>query len=182
MCRQSIGHEPRLILSLWAFWQNNQKLRFRKLRNVGYELPRGEFRRLVSEGMKAQRAEEREHVRAERERRRYEGAEERQLYAARRAEYQSVIKRIRALGGIRPYRAPSTGKQKSPELEEWRDLPRAVKTRNMQCGRAADDIAQTIREEFPWLNIERDSDLAAYLKNEQYRRRADLHLGHNRAA
>ncbi len=95
-----------------------------------YELPRAEFRRLVGEGKVLQREQARDARRAERaaaHEATYRAKQEKQLAAVERAEYQSVVKAIRAHGGIRPNRADARGK--IPELEEWRDLPRAVKTR-----------------------------------------------------
>lgn len=142
-----------------------------------YELPRARFRQLVSEGVKAQRAEEREQARQEKAQQRYEGAQERQLQAARRAEYQSVVRRIRQMGGIRPYRANSTG-GKTPEEEEWKSLPRSVKTRDSRRGAALDDMAQSMNEEYPWLKLETGEDLRNYLgdKRNQGNEPAKLHL------
>lgn len=93
---------------------------------------------------------------AERERRQrahWESIQEKQLAQVTLSEYQAAIRRIRELGGIRPYR-------NGHACEEWQGLPRSVKRRS---GLAADEVAFRIGEEFPWLGIECDTDLAAYL-------------------
>lgn len=127
-----------------------------KYKSKWYELPTREWNNLVKEGKRTQRANAREES--------YQRAQERQLRNARAAEYKNVVRRIRQIGGIRPNRALSNGK--IPELEEWQDLPRAVKTRDTRRGFALDDIAPAIAEEFPWLRVERGDDLAAYLQRE----------------
>ena len=155
-----------------------------RFKNAGkwYELPRAEFNRLAHEGEqhireqeRAQRQHERETVKAlkaeekqQLQEAHYKQSQERQLAAARKAEYQSVTKRIKQLGGIRPYKASSTdAKNKHPELEEFKDLPRSVKTRDQRKGVALDDAAATIHEEYPWLKIQNDSDLRRYLIDEK---------------
>ena len=154
-----------------------------RFKNAGkwYELPRQEFNRLAREGeahireqeraqrqheqatAKAQKDEERQKLQEEQ----YKRAQERQLAAARKAEYQSVTKRIKQLGGIRPYRKSATT-GKTPELEEWKDLPQNVKTRDEKKGVALDDAAATISEEFPWLRIQNDSELRRYLTDKKH--------------
>lgn len=138
-----------------------------------YELPKGEFKRLVGEGRKLEREEAREQRHAEKERtqeERYRAAQERQVKAARKAEYQSVVKRIRQLGGIRPYKG-------GHEAEEFRDLPRAVKTRDTRRGVALDDAAATLHEEMPWLRIENDTDLQRYLEKEHRNQKYGMKRG-----
>lgn len=153
-----------------------------RFKNAGkwYELPKAEFTRLTHEGQRflreqshAEKKSERETAKAasaeEKGRIREESArqaQERQVLAARKAEYKSVTRRIRQMGGIRPYRENATT-GKTPELEEWRDLPKSVKTSDRSKGFAPDDMAQAINEEYPWLRLETGSDLGSYLENEK---------------
>ena len=129
-----------------------------KEKSKWYELPRKEWSRLIKEGYAVQREQAREQ--------RAETRQKKQLQAVRKAEYQSVVRAIRASGGIRPYRRGINGKV--PEKEEWNDLPRAVKTLNPR-GMALDDMADELSSQFPWLYISRGDDLATYLQ-EQHRR------------
>jgi hypothetical protein len=145
-----------------------------------WELPKREFNWLVQEGENHIRDQERASKKAERDAAKaqqveekqklqeehYKLAQERQLSAARKAEYQSVVRRIRQMGGIRPFRTSGTT-GKTPELEEWKDLPRSVKTRDQRRGFALDDIAQSINEEYPWLHLANGDDLWSYLTNKK---------------
>lgn len=126
---------------------------------------------------RAKTIEEREakkaEIKAEKQRaglERYYAREERRAKVSGQAQYKNVVKRLRQMGGIKPNRELSNGK--IPELEEWKDLPHAVKTRK-RGGVALDDAAATIREEFPELLVERggrfhpietSDDLAQFLK------------------
>jgi|SRR5579883_2939169 hypothetical protein len=137
-----------------------------------YELPRSEFRRLVEEGKKLQREQAREEKRQARNlqrEERYKRAQDRQLAAVRRAEYQGVVRLIRENHGIHPNRALSNGK--IPELEEWQGLPLSVKTRDRRRGLSLDEMATEVRAHFPWLKINNGDDLAEYLKREAHYQR-----------
>lgn len=140
-----------------------------------YELPKAEFNRLVHEGEQLQREQEREQKAAERNtakaqkeeerarlaEQRIMAQQERQLAAAHKAEYHSVVKRIRQIGGIRPNRPDARGK--IPEASEWKALPKSVKTNCKDCGQPVDEMAATISEEFPWLRINNDTELRNFL-------------------
>lgn len=99
---------------------------------------------------------------------RYRARKEKEARAEDENRYKLVVRRIRQYGGIRPYRKGINGKV--PELEEWRDLPRSVKTLDTRRGFALDDMAQSISAEFG-LRLEHGEDLARYLQAGARRRR-----------
>lgn len=94
----------------------------------------------------------------------YEEAMERELKRMKREEYAQVVRRIRQMGGIRPHK---NGFGQLIELEEWRCLPRSVRTYSGFNGRKpqpADDVALTLSEEFPWIGVQNENDLFKYLR------------------
>lgn len=132
-----------------------------------YELPAKQWRELV----KAGQAEERHRARQVRQQQGYERSQEADLRREERNQYRAVVREIQQYGGIRPNRRDARGR--IPELEEWRELPRSVRTKKGETrkGFALDYVAQSINTQFPRLGIETDEDLRRYLTNYQRRER-----------
>ena len=145
-----------------------------------YELPEQEYNRLVREGKRAQRDDQRRQAEyakgekvfardlarlekeEERERRRAERAERHKLSAQqaeeqtyrrlKRAEYRAVLHYIQQQGGIIRGKVQANGRD--VERGEYNALPGNVKRNKLRQGRGGlqvDVMAQQLNEHMPWL-------------------------------
>ena len=119
---------------------------------------------------KEQRAKERASARADRDLRREQEANTRIAARVENELFRNAIAEVVGYGGIRNYKKDANG-QRILQEDVWAQIPGYYRARaNDRNAKTADEVAAELAENFPYLGINSDSDLAQAFATRRFKR------------